>query len=326
MKKIRTLLMLLCLSMTLSTFVGFAEESSSSADQPQTGTEQGYKENIFTYTFSGNQATITNVDDIREVVTIPETLDGKTVTTLASGAFGGSKIISEVTLPDSVTTIGSMCFAYSTSIARVNLPSGLKTIENGAFYQCEKLWTITIPHGTENIGDSAFALCSNLSAATIPATVNTIGADAFQPSGGFRLYAKPGTVASEYAANTGITFEELITVNVNGTELSFDQPCITDTQHYRTLVPMRAVLEALNAKVSWDSTMDTAGIDIGGYRLLIRPNEPFMMVNGQARYLSSPAIEFNSRILLPIRDVVEAIGGKVGWDENQKLVTVTWKE
>lgn len=285
--------------------------------------ENVYKEDIFTYTVSGGQATITNVDDVRETVVIPEQLDGKKVVALAAGACGGSKTIREITLADTITTIGSMCFAYSTSITAVTLPAQLKTIEDRAFYQCENLWTIHIPAGAETIGENAFALCSNLTAAALPSSVSSIGAGAFQASGGFRIYAKPGTTGAAYAWDNGITFEELITVNVNGNDVVFDQPCITDTQYYRTMVPMRAVLEALGAEVTWDDTMNTAGINIGPNRLLIRPGEPFMMVNGQASYLTCPAIEFNNRILLPIRDVVEAVGGKVGWDEEQKLVTVT---
>ena len=79
--------------------------------------ETVYKEDIFTYTVSGGQATITNVDDVRETVVIPEQLDGNTVVALASGACGGSKIIREITLADTITAIGSMCFASSTAQA-----------------------------------------------------------------------------------------------------------------------------------------------------------------------------------------------------------------
>lgn len=46
--------------------------------------ENVYKEDIFTYTVSGGQATITNVDDVRETVVIPEQLDGKKVVALAA--------------------------------------------------------------------------------------------------------------------------------------------------------------------------------------------------------------------------------------------------
>ena len=46
-------------------------------------------------------------------------------------------------------------------------------------------------------------------------------------------------------------------------------------------------------------------------------------LNGETRYLDSPPIIKNGRTLLPIRTVVEALGGKVGWDAAAKKVTVT---
>jgi len=54
---------LLCLGMLLSVSTAFAEEKS-------------YKSDIFTYTVSGKTATITNVEDIRTTISVPEKLDG----------------------------------------------------------------------------------------------------------------------------------------------------------------------------------------------------------------------------------------------------------
>lgn len=310
------------------------------------GETEVQKEGIFSYTVSGKNATITNVQDTQETVVIPEKINDYTVTALASGACGGSAVIREVIIPDTVTEIGATCFAYSTGIQSIKLPAslskiesgtfsqctalrtieipaGIKSIENDAFYRCDELWTVTLPEGLLSIGENAFAACPNLAAATVPASVTAIGKNAFQASGGFRIYAKPGTAAQTFAAENGITFEELITVSVNGTPVVFDQPPVTDTKNYRTLVPMRAVLSLLGAEISWDNSMNMAGIDLLGNRLLVRIGEPFMMVNGKVYNLSSPAVEFNSRTLLPIRDIIESVGGKVSWNEDQKHIDVT---
>ena len=284
---------------------------------------ESYTEDIFTYTVSDNQAVITNIEDVREVVIIPEKLGGYTVISISSGACGGSNKIREIIISDTVTSVGSMCFAYSPGISAVKLPSALKSIGDGAFYQCENLWCINIPDGTSYVGDNAFAMCSNLTAATVPDSVTQIGPSAFPVSDGFRIYASVTSDAHYYAETNGIGFEELIHVKVNGKEIVFDQPCITDTQNYKTLVPMRAVLESLDAQIEWDDMMNMARIDVMDSRLLIRPEEPFMMINNQVYYLSRPAVEFNNRIMLPIRDVIEALSGKIAWDEDQKLITVT---
>lgn len=46
-------------------------------------------------------------------------------------------------------------------------------------------------------------------------------------------------------------------------------------------------------------------------------------VNNTTRYLDSPPVIKNGRTMLPIRTVVEAFGGMVGWDAVAKKVTVT---
>ena len=51
----------------------------------------------------------------------------------------------------------------------------------------------------------------------------------------------------------------------------------------------------------------------------------FMGVNGgdSSQMLDSPPIIKNDRTLVPIRAIIEALGGTVGWDANEKKVTVT---
>ncbi len=311
-----------------------------------TKTATVHKEDIFSYIIEDNVAIITNVDDTQKRITVPESLGGAPVTTLAGGAFGGSIVIEEVILPDTITTIGSMCFSYCTELKSVILPKKLAKLENGifnhctklrtisipdsiqiiekdAFYRCDELWTITLPKSVKSIGENAFASCPNLAAATIPDSVISIGDNAFQKNGMFQIYAKPQTQAEIFANSNEIPFEELITVSVNGEEIFFDQPPVTDTANYRTLVPMRAVLDTLGAEISWDNNTNTAGILFHDTRILIRIGEPFMMVNGESVPLSSPAIEFNNRTLLPIRSIIEAINGTVQWNEEKKHINIT---
>ena len=271
---------------------------------------------------SNGHVTVTDIDDVRENVVIPETLGGHTVVALGNGALGGSTKTKTVVIPDTVSEIASMCFAYSESIQSVTLPAGLKSISDNAFYRCEKLWTVTIPYGCLSIGTEAFGLCSGLTAITVPSTVTYIGPDAFPQNA--RIYAKPDANAALYASQNGLSFEEYITVTVNDKELVFDQPCIMDTEYYSAMVPLRAVMEAMGGTVTWNDIFQIANIDIGGNRLNIRIGEPFMMLNGMVSYLTCPAIEYNNRLMLPIRSVVEAIGGKVVWKENEKRINITY--
>ncbi len=290
---------------------------------PAMASEEVFKEDIYTYTVSGKNVTITNVDDTQKKVSIPETLGGYTVTALGDGACGGSTVIEEVILPDTITIIGNLCFAYSNSLRKIHFSNKLTTVSDGAFYHCEGLWTVALPDGVKTIGNNVFGRCSNLTAVTLPDTIKSIGENVFPDTGLIRIYGKENSIAHNYAKTNEIPFEEYIFVMVNGKEILFDQPCITNTEHYRTLVPLRAVLEELGAEITWDNTFNTAGITVLNHRILIRPGEPFMMLNGVVHYLSCPSEEFNGRVMIPIRDIIEAIGGTVSWNEEQKTVTVT---
>ncbi len=288
--------------------------------------EDTLKYDIYTYTLSNGTITITGVDDVAGVVNVPNKIDGNIVTSIGDGAFGGSSKITEVHIPESVTKIGSMCFAYSGGITTVYLSSSVTSIPDGAFYQCTSLGSVSIAYGTTSIGSKAFALCPNLTSITIPNSMKKIADDAFLDTENvtFHCYLGENAVGYSFAQSKDIACEELITVYVNNKEIAFDQPPITEKKKFRTLVPLRAVLEYMGAEIEWYNDMNYAGIDIGDNRILIKPGSEFMMVNGKAVTLSCPALEYNNRVLLPIRDVVVAVGGKVAWDEYNKTVNITY--
>ena len=284
------------------------------------------KSDIFSYIVSNGSVTITGVDDVKTDVTVPDKIDGMPVKRIADGAFGGSSVIMNVYIPDCVTSIGSMCFAYSSSIRTIRLSRNIKTISEGMFYQATGLIGVSIPYGVTSIESRAFAMCSIFASVGIPNSIKTIADDAFNgsPNVKFFCYCSDSAVGYTFAQNKKIPCEDLITVYVNGTEIDFDQPPITDPKRFRTLVPLRAVLEFMGAKIEWYSDMEYAGIDLDGHRILIKPESSFMMVDGTPVTLSSPAIEYNNRVVIPIRDVVTAVGGKVSWDEFSKVVTITY--
>ncbi len=312
MRKIITLLLVFSLLLSIPVF---AEDN-------------GIKEGNFSYTVANGNATVTGVDDIDGEVVVPEKLGGYTVSKIADGAFAGSEKIEKVYIPDTVKTIGSMCFAYSTSIKSVRLSKNILAIEEGLFYQCSSLIGVTIPDGVSYISSKAFSQCPSLTSVAVPHTVTSISDDAFYGSNNVKIHCRLNESAPAYywALARDIECEELIYVYVNGERIDFDQSPVTEPKRFRTLVPLRSVLEHMGAEIEWYSDMEYAGVNIGDYRLLIKPDSEYMMVNGKTTYMTCPAMEYNGRVLLPIRDVVQAVGGKVGWDENTKVVTITYEQ
>lgn len=115
--------------------------------------------------------------------------------------------------------------------------------------------------------------------------------------------------------------ENGIKVLVNGKKVTFDQePMITEG---RTLVPVRAIFEALGAEVGWDDATKTVTAQKSGVlvKLTIGSNE--LDVNGEVKVIDVPAQIVNSRTMVPARAVAEAFGCKVSWEENTRAVIIT---
>lgn len=95
---------------------------------------------IYTYTVSDGEATITDCDaSTSGSITIPSSLGGYPVTSIDNYAFlYCSKLIS-VTIPVGVTNIGSHAFSYCSSLASVTIPDSVTSIGILLFEDCIKL-------------------------------------------------------------------------------------------------------------------------------------------------------------------------------------------
>ena len=278
---------------------------------------------IYEYTITDGEVTIDNADDKLNTVNIPEKLGGYPVKVIGDGAFGGSVLLNTVVLPEGLAEIEKMAFSYSKSLQSVNMPSTLKLIGDHAFYNCTSLWSITVPNGTVSIGERAFGRCTNLASISIPESVTSIGPELLYGVTLPTIYGKPGSYAQSYAVSEGIAFSDLITVMLNGKEVVFDQPPVTE--NYTTLVPMRAILESMGAEVSFDYSINMVVAKKDGIILEFQPDNTRMYVNGSPVDLLAPPREINNRTLVPVRAVANALGLSVEWDEINKIVYLSDK-
>ncbi len=136
------------------------------------------------------------------------------------------------------------------------------------------------------------------------------------------------TVALTALALTTASFavvlaDDAIKVLVNGNEISFSDasPFIEDD---RTLVPMRAIFEALGAQVAWDG--DTRTIisydPVSDVSITMQIDSDKMFINETAVTLDVPARIVNDRTVVPLRAVSEGMNSIVNWDGETKTVTV----
>jgi len=112
-------------------------------------------------------------------VTVPTTIDDKTVTSIGADAFKGNSTITSIVIQPGVTNIGDEAFYMLLELKSVTMPEGLLTIGTYAFFRCEKLETADIPSTVTSIGKSAFDQCGSLKSVEIPSGITEIPEFAF---------------------------------------------------------------------------------------------------------------------------------------------------
>lgn len=150
-------------------------------------------------------------------ITVPEKINGKTVTTILPRAFMNETKIEKITLPDTIKEIGTKVFAFCYNLKSVNIPKNVKKIESTTFWCCEALENIEIPGNIEEIGVQAFENCENLKNVTINSGVQAIENWAFRGCKALTEISIPNSVESlGYYC-----FEEsdnLVTINIDKSE------------------------------------------------------------------------------------------------------------
>ncbi len=126
-----------------------------------------------------------------------------------------------------------------------------------------------------------------------------------------------------------------ITVKLNNRTISFDvQPFIEDG---RTLVPIRAITEAMGCDVQWRSSDRTAVIENDFDEVTIKIDSKHLAVtrtteeyNDEALpedvLLDVPAVIRDDRTYVPLRALSEAFGADVEWKGNTKTVDIFYEE
>jgi hypothetical protein len=115
-----------------------------------------------------------------------------------------------------------------------------------------------------------------------------------------------------------------IKVQLNGSYLDFDQPPVN--LDGRILVPVRAILEALGAEISWDAATQTVSATRGGSVLQLQIDNPVPLKDGRPLpALTVPAKVAGGRTMVPARFVSENYDMNVTWDASTQTVVITPK-
>ena len=122
-------------------------------------------------------------------------------------------------------------------------------------------------------------------------------------------------------------------MTVNGTKQEIDPgrgttPVIVK-EWRRTVVPIRAIVEALGGTIAWDGTTRKVTINFKNTTIELWIDNPKAKVNGTETWIDSdnhnvkPIIQ-NSRTLLPLRFVAESLGCAVSWESSTQTITIKY--
>lgn len=141
-------------------------------------------------------------------LTIPDKIDGYSVTSIGDSAFDWRASMSTITIPNSVTHLEDNPFSDCAYLTSINVASDhpvLASIDGVLFNKTEKKLicyprgikskVYVIPQGIRIIGDYAFNDCFTLTSITIPDSVTTIGKCAFS-SCNVTTFTLPNSVTS----------------------------------------------------------------------------------------------------------------------------------
>ena len=115
-----------------------------------------------------------------------------------------------------------------------------------------------------------------------------------------------------------------ITIWINGEKVESEVDPVTEND--RTLVPLRAIFEAMGAEVSWDDASQTAKVAADGITIQVVIDDVVMKKNGEDVILDVPARLINDRTMVPVRAISEGIGADVDWNEEEQKVLITYQK
>ncbi|MFY9174471.1 MAG: stalk domain-containing protein [Peptococcia bacterium] len=112
-----------------------------------------------------------------------------------------------------------------------------------------------------------------------------------------------------------------IKVFFNGTELVLDVPPVLVDN--RTLVPFRAIGEAMTAVVDWDGSTRKVTLTLGVKNVQLVIGSKTAYVNGKATTLDVPAMIVEGRTMVPLRFIGESLGASVEWSGESRQIDIT---
>jgi uncharacterized repeat protein (TIGR02543 family) len=145
----------------------------------------------FEYTLDNSAITITGYNGNGGNISIPNTIYGYPVTSVADEAFAYNNTITSVYIPANISQIGAYAFSDCNSLLQftVDISNPFFSSMDGVIFSKDKKTLVQYPGGKQGIctipsyvliiGDAAFNGCNGITGVTIPSSITAIGFAAF---------------------------------------------------------------------------------------------------------------------------------------------------
>lgn len=90
----------------------------------------------------------------------------------------------------------------------------------------------------------------------------------------------------------------------------------------RTLVPIRFIAEAFGAKVEWTNETQSITIEMDQITIVLQIGNKTAFINGKAHALDAAPMIVNSRTVVPVRFIAEALGAVVEWVKESETIVI----
>jgi hypothetical protein len=179
--------------------------------------------------------------------------------------------------------------------------------------------------GTAGTGSGPVTIINNNTTNTINQNTNTTNnsADTNTNISGSTIansnIASNNQTSQTTTNDNSIKVTQYVSVMVNGQPLQSDVKPFVNADG-RTMLPVRAIAEALGATVQWDEATQTATLTLGEKTVKVTIGQNSLLVDGNPVSMDTAAAIKDGRTLLPVRAIGEALGAQVGWDEQTQTV------
>ena len=114
-----------------------------------------------------------------------------------------------------------------------------------------------------------------------------------------------------------------ISLYINDKKIECDAP--PTIRNDRTLVPVRAIMEAFGATVKWNELTKAVTVSLDGNNVVLTINSKKAKVGTTLTFLDCEPVIIEDRTFVPVRFIAETFNFKVNWDSANYAVLITEK-